>query len=372
MFYNDHHLITSLFLFIIAVEHRDGTACCTFYAKETRMPLSTSTMNITTTDGPLKYEDDEEEGFDEIDDPNYIPPKALSNSAILPHIATEWICYLPIKGGRYELRNRQVHRRVKECIRTLDLLEALEAGYEVQNLLDPLLDPSEFEGLIDIEKAVIMGHSYGGATALMSLSAELRFKLAICLDAWMYPIHKENFDLVTQPVLFINSEKYHTKENLRAIKQILTLPDYCYHDLVDAKPTNNSKNSLHNAAPGEVLEEENVKPANKEEEIKMEENKKPNTSEDETDRKGLIERNVVTIKGTNHYNQTDIPFVMPWLVRALYGANSSRNPFTAHDLTAHLSLQFIRKNLTFEKPIIENQSFLEAQRKKIKYGIKDK
>lgn len=322
-----------MIFFSPAVEHRDGSACCTFYAKETRMPISASNMNLHAVDGPLKFTDDEEDGYDEIDDPNYVPPKALSNSAIIPHITTDWIPYLPVKEGRYNLRNKQIHRRVKECIRTLDLLEALNAGYEVQNLLDPLLDPTEFENLIDIDRAVIMGHSFGGATTLMSLSTELRFKLGICLDAWMYPIYKENFDFVTQPVLFINTQSFHTKENLRAMKQLLKVSNY---DRPDEFPSRRGSNA-----------------------------------EGETDNQ-LIERKVITIKNTVHYNQSDIPFVLPWAVRAMIGANSSRNFFTAHDLTSALSLNFMFKHLNMEPINIEKEVYLSIHKKKLKEGIKDK
>jgi len=359
---------------LTAIEHRDGTACCTFYAKETRMPMSSSTMNINTPDGPLKIEDEEEEGFDEIDDPNYIPPKALSNSAILPHIATEWIGHLPISGGRYTLRNRQINRRVKECIRTLDLFEALEAGYDVQNLLDSLLDPSEFEGLIDISKAIVMGHSYGGATTIMTCSAELRFKLGICLDVWMYPIYQENFDLVTQPIFFINSEKFQTDENLRAIRRVLeTNPHSCIDSSNSTNPVANTNGDAKPVDDAKIDPVEGDVPTLNVEESKQ--NKKDcstgDGSVDEVDSRSL-ENRVATIKGTVHYNQTDIPFVMPWLIRAFFGANSRRNPFTAHDLTAALAMEFISKQLKLDILSAEKKVFLDKQRKKIKLGIKDK
>lgn len=361
-------------LISLAVEHRDGTACCTFYAKETRMPLSSSTMNVNTPDGPLQYEEEEEEGFDEIDDPNYVPPKALSNSAILPHIATEWIGHLPIKGGRYTLRNRQINRRVKECIRTLDLLEALEAGYDVQNLLDSLLDPSEFEGLIDISKAIIMGHSYGGATAIMTCSAELRFRLGICLDAWMYPIYKENFDLVTQPICFINSEKFQTDENLRAIKRVLETNPYSCTDSGNQSHshTNGNGNSKTvDDALTNTVDEGSTLPDTSENKQVSKGCTAGDEQADELDSRSLQNR-VATIKGTVHYNQTDIPFVMPWLIKAFYGGNSRRNPFTALDLTAALAMEFISKQLKLDILSIEKKVFLDKQRKKIKLGIKDK
>lgn len=45
----------------------------------------------------------------------------------------------------YAFRNKQIHQRVRECSRALDLIEALNAGYEINNLLDPGFNIHEFE-----------------------------------------------------------------------------------------------------------------------------------------------------------------------------------------------------------------------------------
>ena len=284
--------------FSSAVEHRDNTACLSFYAKQVRYSMKESNPDFFSEVDGLQFEDEPDFG-DEIDDPNYIPPKALAAVTSVPHIAMEWVRYRNIPITRtskkiYNFRNKQIHHRVRECSRALDLIEALQAGYELNNLLDPLFNIAEFEGLIDMEKCIIMGHSMGGATAIMAAGAELRFKLAVCLDPWMYPIKDEMFDLVTQPILFINTGTGdNDPPNLAKIKELLVYP-----------PTDDS------------------------------------TPEDF--------RRAVSIKGSVHFNQCDTPFVFNWFTKLLigpFGGRSSRNRFTVHDLTNYTALSFIGEHL---------------------------
>ncbi|XP_054156830.1 platelet-activating factor acetylhydrolase 2, cytoplasmic-like isoform X2 [Oppia nitens] len=310
---------------VAAVEHRDNTACLSFYAKQVRYSMRESNPNFfSETDGLMV---DEPDFGDEIDDPNYIPPKALAAVSSVPHIAMEWVRFrnIPItKTGRkiYNFRNQQIHHRVRECSRALDLLEALQAGYELNNLLDPLFNISEFEGLIDLEKAIIMGHSMGGATALMSAGTELRFKVAVCLDAWMYPIKDECFDLVTQPILFINTENFIEMEaNLNKMKELMTTTD--------------------NPIGSESSVAEDYRKAQ-------------------------------SIRGAVHFNQCDIPFVFHWLTKLFigqYGQRSKRNRFTAMDLSSYLALSFISKHLDI---IIDEdvETYLSEQKKKFKPTFK--
>lgn len=239
--------------------------------------------------------DDEADFGDELDDPNYVPPKALSSLIPIPHISMEWVRYrrLPFnKTGKkiYTFRNKQIHQRVRECSRALDLLEALQAGYELNNILDPLFNVSEFEGLLDLNKAIVMGHSFGGSTAIMSAATELRFKVVVCLDAWMYPIKDESVDLVSQPALFINSKTFEKEQNMRKLAELLV---------------------------GQSHETQRISEM----------------------------RKAFTIKGSTHYNFCDVPFVFSWLTKFLFGVGSSTNPFTVHDIAMALTLDFIEKNL---------------------------
>ena len=310
--------------------------------------MTTSTINLTVTDSSGGEDEDDFAG-DEVDDPNYIPPKALSNSQIIPHIAIGWIPFRGLKEEKYGFRQRQILKRSRECTRALDVLEALNAGYEIQNILDPLLDPSEFEALLNLDQALIMGHSFGAATALVALSTELRFKLGICLDIWTFPVSRESLDLVPQPIIFINSENYQSHENLKIIKYLLKTSQNYGKRKIRPKPTGIRAilglTSKPRVFAGTSLD---------------------NPDEDSNQN---FERKVVAIKGTVHYNQSDFPFVLNWFGKLWLGVNSWRNKFTAHDLTIALSLDFISKHLDI--PVSdERKLYLNLKSNKLKFGIK--
>ena len=78
-------------------------------------------------------------------------------------------------------RNRQVRERVGETRQCLDLLEKMNTGkLEEENIL---VDGSEdsarllkqLEGSLAMEKACIIGHSFGGATTVMALAQDSRW-----------------------------------------------------------------------------------------------------------------------------------------------------------------------------------------------------
>ena len=48
-----------------------------------------------------------------------------------------------------------------------------------------------FENMIQVENPIMMGHSFGGATTLLSLVHDIRFKQGVILDAWLFPIKEK-------------------------------------------------------------------------------------------------------------------------------------------------------------------------------------
>lgn len=80
-----------------------------------------------------------------------------------------------------------------------------------------------FIGRLDLEDLVMMGHSFGGATALNTISKRQEFKYCILLDPWMFPIKDEElYKKVQQPILFINTQTFHIESNVKAMAKFLT------------------------------------------------------------------------------------------------------------------------------------------------------
>ena len=70
----------------------------------------------------------------------------------------------------------QVKKRSSDARRALDVLGLLNEGAPVGNLLGVDLDFGQFKGRLDLNMAGMMGHSFGGATVIQTLSEDQRFK----------------------------------------------------------------------------------------------------------------------------------------------------------------------------------------------------
>ena len=71
----------------------------------------------------------------------------------------------------------QVKQRASEVRQGLDLLNLLNDGGDIQNMLEEgkNFDYGQFKGRLDVDVAAVMGHSFGGATTVQVLSEESRF-----------------------------------------------------------------------------------------------------------------------------------------------------------------------------------------------------
>ncbi len=49
------------------------------------------------------------------------------------------------------------------------------------------------------------GHSFGGATTVLSLALDSRFKMGVALDAWLFPLRDFNVKDIKQPLMFIST-----------------------------------------------------------------------------------------------------------------------------------------------------------------------
>ncbi|XP_025899292.1 platelet-activating factor acetylhydrolase 2, cytoplasmic [Nothoprocta perdicaria] len=134
----------------------------------------------------------------------------------------EWIPYGRVPPGEKEFyfRNKQLHQRADECARGLQLFEDISRGQVVPNVLHGAFDLSVLQGSIDMTKVAIMGHSFGGVTAVLATVKEPRFSCAVALDAWMFPLEHARYPDVSKPLLFINNEKFQTPESIARMKRL--------------------------------------------------------------------------------------------------------------------------------------------------------
>jgi platelet-activating factor acetylhydrolase len=169
---------------VAAVEHKDGSACLSY----------TKTKSENTQGGEPVYED-------------------------------KWIEYIDAENTALPLRYDQVKQRSSEVSSTLDFLEVLDRGQQFKDLLNNNFDFSLFKNGIDLDHVVAMGHSYGGATSLVTLAKDPRFKCGVCLDTWTFPVYKDVFDQVKKPLVFINTWSFQWPYNVRRMLRFVKEPD---------------------------------------------------------------------------------------------------------------------------------------------------
>ena len=71
----------------------------------------------------------------------------------------------------------QVKQRAFDVQQGLNLLHLLNDGGEIRNMLEgcATFDYGQFKGRLDVGTAAVMGHSFGGATTVQTLSEDSRF-----------------------------------------------------------------------------------------------------------------------------------------------------------------------------------------------------
>ncbi|KAL7991393.1 hypothetical protein Chor_015649 [Crotalus horridus] len=202
-----------------------------------------------------------------------------------PALHKEWIFYRKLKPdeNEFSLRRQQVQQRADECIRALDLLLEINSGNPIKNILPLNFNWSLLKDSIDLQKIAAMGHSFGAATVIETLSKDTRFKCGVALDAWMLPLSDEVYPKVHQPLLFINSEKYQWALNILEMKKL----NY----------------------------------------------------------KGR-ERKMITIEGSVHQSFPDFTFLTGKIIGKIFKLRGDIDPQTAIDISNKASLAFLQKHLS--------------------------
>ena len=189
----------------------------------------------------------------------------------------------------YTVRNEQLHQRVAEVRRCLDVVIKLGKGEPVENILP---DADKFNlcmlaGSMELRAPVMAGHSYGGATTVLTLAKDERFHHGLALDGWLFPLKDEAVS-PNQPIVFINTESFMNRDNIAKMKTFLK-------------------------------------------------------------DKGDQDRRLIFIKGSVHQNLIDGPLIFnPGIVKRIMGFQSETSPVLVLDLYAKLMLHFIYQHLDLE------------------------
>ena len=131
----------------------------------------------------------------------------------------------------FKMRNFQLHQRVEECAQALEVLKNLNSGYYTSTELsggknrgkivfDKDFKWEQFKDRLDIDKAALIGHSFGGATAVAAGAFNPEYKASVCLDGWFYPIERDLYEKIQQPILMLNASKWQWAKNVKRMKQM--------------------------------------------------------------------------------------------------------------------------------------------------------
>uniref|UniRef100_A0A8C3U141 Platelet-activating factor acetylhydrolase n=2 Tax=Catharus ustulatus TaxID=91951 RepID=A0A8C3U141_CATUS len=213
--------------------------------------------------------------------------------------AEQWIPFQRVPQGQKEFyfRNKQVHHRAQECVRALRLFQGIAGGRTEPNILHQGWDLSVLKDNLDLSRVAVMGHSFGGVTALLALVKEPSFRCAVALDAWMFPLENLLYPEVPKPVLFINTEKFQTPQSVAKMKRL----------------------SCRNG-----------------------------------------QSRIVTVLGTVHEDQTDLAFLPGKLFSLIFGTRGSLDPHRALTITSRAALAFLHRHLELQEEFAQWDELLEG------------
>ena len=212
---------------------------------------------------------------------SYYPDKSNGQSF-------KWIAYKNTREfvNEFEERSKQLDLRVADIQRVIQLINDLQNGKQVKNALKLQIDKQRFAELFDLNNTIVMGHSFGSATAIRSLNTIKSLRLGICLDTWMFPITDINPKLIKTPILFLNMDLFESKQSLRQMSKFF-----------DQNDTN------------------------------------------------AKQRKVLTLRETGHLDLTDFNFALASIFKSMSVFNPDWRIIDIHDMSTALILQFIEDKL---------------------------
>merc|ERR1719187_2676767 len=162
---------------VAALEHRDGSGCGSYYVEEREGVRST--CQVPHEEVPLDRE--------------------------------------------YLRRNQQLNQRSHEIRKVIDILAQLEAGHTVVNVVDDVdsqkVDLKFLSSSLDLKNNLhLLGHSFGGSSALLGAWQDSRVHSTLVLDPWMFPLSKQEFK-IDKPTTVVNTKKFLNENNLSVIKR---------------------------------------------------------------------------------------------------------------------------------------------------------
>ncbi|EYC34485.1 hypothetical protein Y032_0001g438 [Ancylostoma ceylanicum] len=137
----------------------------------------------------------------------------------------------------FKIRNQQLNKRVSECVKALHVLEEINLGQlQFDNVaVGKDMDWSQFKGRLDLSRAFVAGHSFGGATAVAATAFSTDFQAAVVMDGWLYPLESGHYERASQPTLFLNAGKWQYAENLERMAKLRNVAEKPMFTLRDAE-----------------------------------------------------------------------------------------------------------------------------------------
>mmetsp|Transcript_13426 Transcript_13426/g.22024 ORF Transcript_13426/g.22024 Transcript_13426/m.22024 type:complete len:356 (-) Transcript_13426:326-1393(-) len=114
-----------------------------------------------------------------------------------------------LKDRNYDFRVQQVETRLKECRAAVDYFDSLNSSSD-----------SPFKGKLDLSRLSIMGHSFGGITALEACRVDSRIRAVIAYDPWLYAASQElRKSGLNVPVYILEAEAFGYENNTKIIDE---------------------------------------------------------------------------------------------------------------------------------------------------------